>query len=1569
VYPTPALVVEYTEEGWEYLVEEFALEEAYYDSGWYPGDIAIVDAEGSLRSQGVARVVVYPLQFDGSTSELVAYPELEVTISCSGGRGGLGEPTGPLSRVAGLVLPNYEGGGEREGAPADTGKWDICTSVAACDTLGADYLMIVDGDLMGSIETLAEHRSLWNGYNVAVVSDSTVMVNAGSQAISDEAIKEFISDVYHECEAEHMEDGRIGHVLLVGDARSDAPYDLLPAHEAQINDTLIITTDHWYACVAPLGGNDEYADVMIGRLAVGDVSELEIEASKIRYYEINATQDDEWRRNALLSCGFAYGSDQSCNGSDVEKAASVDAAFEATEMPGYAVDSIHAHLMPGSSCNHKRTLASEMNVEWLESVGYHLVELCAHGWEEGTDTFRPWNADTLQTGDTLTFWMVYSCSPGAYDYVKYESAADCLGERLMHANEMSGAIGFFAASETVGNSWKYLGRHMWRAFFDYDLFTPGEAIACSKLWNQSCAGEKCDHLRYNLLGDPAIDLFLTDSQGYGTSPDYVVRGIDMSATPDLVACGETVHLRARVRNVSNCRVGEPVMVRFQACEPDGSECSRIDSFSVVVPAWGSAVLDLYWEPGAADAGHRGFRVVADPGGEQTELHEDNNAAVIDVGVLPEAAGFPVSLEGDEGLSPVVVDVDNDGDVEIIAAVRTPGRVSARSASGTEEWAFDPFGDQDLRGPVACGDLNGSDTLRVVVCYGDTVAALRGPTGRRAWRMRPRGTGLDSGAVLADVRGGDGHPEVLVTRTWSKTGLPRHEQLAVNGDGSGYWWCGPTLDGYGDDPGPAVGTSGGAADLDGDGLCNAASTHYDTNSMTPTHWLTVLESSTASTADSLWSRDLGCADPVPSCDPVFGDVVATSDGLEVLCGVRSVRCYSSQGSRLWERPVSGCVAGLALGDVNGDGDLETVAATYGSPGDPDDCAGRVWVLDVEGATVDSVVLDYAPKAGPVLADLDGDAPEVLVTSSCFEYLPSDTMRWVSHVDAFTLEGGDLVPSDAFPRPLLFWGELPSSPTVADVDADGLPEVVVVDGDGNLHCVESGDWDGEETPLWSCYQRDERHTGVYETPVSGAYPENTTASWWGGYLMTGDVTIDATSSLVVQPGTTVRTVSNADDQESGADEELTELIVHGDLDVGGDPLRRVVFNSVGGSGEGGEWMGLRLREGSSSTIRNATILHADIGVYAYKTACVTVTDSDILSSGTIGIKCTSDPNAPSDIHLHGNTISGGSAWGIGLDSCEAVVTADTVMDFSAYGMKILHDRGSQVRGNRIALPTVGYLSFSGLYVSDSMADLVIAGNVIGDSLSGLPNRAIDYEASASTDTAMISGNTIIMCAPEDTFKATGMYFYDGKPRVRANTFGGKTLHCAFCVAGESARRPHLGEAAGGVCGSPGDTTLAGRNRVVPYDDPAEWYVWVSAGSDSVMAECNYWDPEPVSGRFYGPVAWKLYLKDDPGGGRGMPAGEPVAEPLPELALLPNSPNPFSPETAFRFGMLAPGTVRLAIYDLAGRCVRTLVDGPASAGWQTAYWDGRSDNGDRVASGVYFCRLEAGARELSRKVVVLR
>ena len=65
-----------------------------------------------------------------------------------------------------------------------------------------------------------------------------------------------------------------------------------------------------------------------------------------------------------------------------------------------------------------------------------------------------------------------------------------------------------------------------------------------------------------------------------------------------------------------------------------------------------------------------------------------------------------------------------------------------------------------------------------------------------------------------------------------------------------------------------------------------------------------------------------------------------------------------------------------------------------------------------------------------------------------------------------------------------------------------------------------------------------------------------------------------------------------------------------------------------------------------------------------------------------------------------------------------------------------------------------------------------------------------------------------------------------------------------------------------------------------------------------------------------------------------------------------------------------MRLRIFDVAGRLVRTLVDEEMPAGWNhVVVWNGLDDRDREIASGVYFYRLEAPDAELNRKLVVLR
>ncbi|HOC90103.1 MAG TPA: FlgD immunoglobulin-like domain containing protein, partial [bacterium] len=76
---------------------------------------------------------------------------------------------------------------------------------------------------------------------------------------------------------------------------------------------------------------------------------------------------------------------------------------------------------------------------------------------------------------------------------------------------------------------------------------------------------------------------------------------------------------------------------------------------------------------------------------------------------------------------------------------------------------------------------------------------------------------------------------------------------------------------------------------------------------------------------------------------------------------------------------------------------------------------------------------------------------------------------------------------------------------------------------------------------------------------------------------------------------------------------------------------------------------------------------------------------------------------------------------------------------------------------------------------------------------------------------------------------------------------------------------------------------------------------------------------------------------------------------ITLLPNYPNPFNPRTSIRFELPYDKEVRLVVYDILGRHVRTLYESTASAGVHALTWDGINDDQIPVAAGVYIYRLE--------------
>jgi len=100
--------------------------------------------------------------------------------------------------------------------------------------------------------------------------------------------------------------------------------------------------------------------------------------------------------------------------------------------------------------------------------------------------------------------------------------------------------------------------------------------------------------------------------------------------------------------------------------------------------------------------------------------------------------------------------------------------------------------------------------------------------------------------------------------------------------------------------------------------------------------------------------------------------------------------------------------------------------------------------------------------------------------------------------------------------------------------------------------------------------------------------------------------------------------------------------------------------------------------------------------------------------------------------------------------------------------------------------------------------------------------------------------------------------------------------------------------------------------------------------------------------------------------VPAG--MAAPT-VLRLEPARPNPFGDHAELSYGLPRGGRVRLAVYDVHGRRVASVVDRVDGAGWGSVVWDGRDEAGREVGSGTYFMRLESGDEVRVRKVVLAR
>ena len=149
----------------------------------------------------------------------------------------------------------------------------------------------------------------------------------------------------------------------------------------------------------------------------------------------------------------------------------------------------------------------------------------------------------------------------------------------------------------------------------------------------------------------------------------------------------------------------------------------------------------------------------------------------------------------------------------------------------------------------------------------------------------------------------------------------------------------------------------------------------------------------------------------------------------------------------------------------------------------------------------------------------------------------------------------------------------------------------------------------------------------------------------------------------------------------------------------------------------------------------------------------------------------------------------------------------------------------------------------------------------------------------------------------------------------------------------------------------------NAADPVDQEELDRTWDIAGYQSGQPNPFVLDTSLIGRAYFGVVTG---IKDDAQGGLNLPE---------DFQLDQNYPNPFNPETTISFRLQSTMSVNLAIYDMRGGLVRTLLSRAVSAGSHSVVWDGLNNAGDSATSGVYIYRLTGNQRAIERSMILLR